>query len=48
MKLNSEYGIVETQTLDSIEIYKDGWELPMVWGVGASYWGQPRDRGVRF
>ena len=37
MKLNSEYGIVETQTLDSIEIYKDGWELPMVWGVGASY-----------
>ena len=37
MKLNSEYMIVETQSEDSIPIYKDGWQLPMVWGVGASY-----------
>lgn len=36
-KLNSEYLLIETQTSDSIPIYKDGWELPMVWGVGASY-----------
>jgi opacity protein-like surface antigen len=37
MKLNSELIIIETQTDDSIPIYKDGWQLPMVWGVGASY-----------
>jgi len=37
MKLNSELIIIETQTEDSIPIYKDGWQLPMVWGVGASY-----------
>ena len=37
MKLNSEYIRVETQTNDSIPIYKDGWELPVTWGVGASY-----------
>ena len=28
---------METQSNDSIDIYKDGWQLPMVWGVGASY-----------
>ena len=37
MKLNSEYMLFETQTLDSIPIYEGGWELPWVWGVGASY-----------
>ena len=37
MKLNSEYILLETQTLDSIPIYKDGWQLPMVWGTGISY-----------
>jgi len=37
MKLNSDYVLIETQTLDSLDIYQDGWQLPMVWGVGASY-----------
>lgn len=37
MKLNSEYMLIETQTLDSIPIYEGGWQLPWVWGVGASY-----------
>ena len=37
MKLNSGYVIIETQTDDTIPIYTDGWQLPMVWGVGASY-----------
>ena len=37
MKLHSELIIIETQSEDSIPIYKDGWQLPMVWGVGASY-----------
>jgi hypothetical protein len=37
MKLNSELMLVETQSDDSIPLYRDGWELPMVWGVGASY-----------
>ena len=37
MKLNSEYMLIETQSLDSIPIYEGGWELPWVWGVGASY-----------
>ena len=37
MKLNSEYILIETQSSDSIPIYEGGWELPWVWGVGASY-----------
>lgn len=37
MKLNSAYILIETQTEDSIPIFQDGWQLPMVWGVGASY-----------
>ena len=37
MKLNSELLLIETQTEDSIPIYKNGWQLPMVWGVGCSY-----------
>lgn len=37
MKLNSDLIVVETQTEDSIPVYRDGWQLPMVWGVGASY-----------
>ena len=28
---------IETQTDDSIPVYEGGFELPMVWGVGASY-----------
>jgi len=37
MKLNSEMYVVETQSEDSIPVYIGGWQLPMVWGVGASY-----------
>ena len=37
MKLNSELIVIETQTEDSIPVYEGGWQLPMVWGVGASY-----------
>ena len=37
MKLNSALYIVETQTEDSIPMFKDGWQLPMVWGIGGSY-----------
>ena len=37
MKLHSQLVAIETQTDDSIPVYVDGWELPMVWGVGASY-----------
>ena len=37
MKLNSGLIVIETQTEDSIPIYQDGWQLPMVYGVGASY-----------
>lgn len=37
MKLNSDLIIIESQSNDSIPIYRDGWQLPMVYGVGASY-----------
>ena len=37
MKLNSGLVLLETQSNDSIDIYVNGWQLPMVWGVGASY-----------
>lgn len=37
MKLNSGLVLLETQSNDSIDIYMNGWQLPMVWGVGASY-----------
>ena len=37
MKMHCDYMIIETQTDDSIPIYQGGWQLPMVWGVGASY-----------
>ncbi len=37
MKLNSTHVVLETQTEDTIPIQKEGWELPMVYGVGASY-----------
>lgn len=36
-KLNSELVVIETQSDDSIPIFVNGWQLPMVWGVGASY-----------
>ena len=40
MRLNSTYVLLETQTEDTIPIYKEGWQIPMVYGVGASYsWG---------
>ena len=49
MKLNSEYILIETQTDDSIPIFKDGWQLPMVWGVGASYtWANRLTIGVDY
>ena len=35
--LNSTYILIETQTDDSIPIYKGGFEAPMMYGVGASY-----------
>ncbi|MBQ3632971.1 MAG: hypothetical protein IJR09_04515 [Paludibacteraceae bacterium] len=37
MRLHSDYIQIETSTDDSIPIYKGMFELPMVWGVGASY-----------
>ena len=37
MKLNSQLIVIETQTEDSIPVYEGGWQLPMVWGIGASY-----------
>ena len=37
MRLHSEMYVIETQSSDSIPVYKGNWELPMVWGVGASY-----------
>ena len=37
MKLHSQLVLIETQTEDSIPVYVGGWQLPMVWGVGASY-----------
>lgn len=36
-KLNCQYIILETQSEDSIPIYMGGWQLPTVWGLGASY-----------
>ena len=42
MRLHSDYVLFETQSLDSIPIYQGGWQLPMVWGVGASYTWQNR------
>jgi hypothetical protein len=35
--MNADVIIVETQSDDSIPVYDGLWELPMVWGVGASY-----------
>ena len=37
MRLHSDYILIETQTQDSIPIYEGGWQLPTVWGLGASY-----------
>lgn len=37
MKLNSELWLIETQTDDSVAVYQDGWQVPMVWGLGGSY-----------
>ena len=37
MKMNCEVLVVETQSEDSIPIYEGYWEIPMTWGVGASY-----------
>lgn len=37
MKLHSELIAIETQSNDSIPIFVNGWELPRVWGIGASY-----------
>ena len=49
MKLNSDLIIIETQTEDSIPIYRDGWQLPMVYGVGASYtWANRLTLGFDF
>ncbi len=49
MKLNSEYILIETQSEDSIPIFKDGWQLPMVWGVGLSYnWANRLTIGVDY
>lgn len=37
MKLNSAYILIETQTQDSIPIFQDGWQVPMLYGVGGAY-----------
>lgn len=37
MKLNGEKLVIETQTSDSMPLFNDDWQLPLVWGVGASY-----------
>ena len=37
MKLHNDFYAVETQTEDTIPVYEGLFELPMVWGVGASY-----------
>ena len=37
MKLHSDLMVVETSSSDSIYLFKDGWQLPRVWGVGGSY-----------
>ena len=49
MKLNSALILIETQTLDSIPVYMDGWQLPMVWGVGVNYsWSNRLSIGFDF
>lgn len=37
LKLNSELNVIDTQLGDSVVVYDNAWQLPMVWGVGASY-----------
>ena len=37
MKLNATQYKIETQSEDTIPIEQGKWQLPMVWGVGASY-----------
>ena len=37
LKLHSDLYTYESQTNDTVYMFKDGWQLPMVWGVGASY-----------
>ena len=37
MRLHSELLVIETQSSDSIPIFEGFWQLPQVWGVGASY-----------
>ena len=37
LKLHSELTRIDTELSDSIETYTGYWQLPMVWGVGASY-----------
>lgn len=49
MKLNSELIVLETQSYDTIPVFQDGWDLPMVWGVGFSYsWANRLTVGVDF
>ena len=37
MKMKCDLYIIETQSGDSIPVIEGKWELPMVWGIGASY-----------
>ena len=37
MKLNGDLILIETQSEDTIPVYKGLFETPMLWGVGASY-----------
>lgn len=49
MKLHSDFILIETQSDDSIPVFQDGWQLPMVWGVGLSYnWDNRLTVGVDF
>ena len=49
MKLNADLILIETQTEDSIPMMDGQCELPLVWGVGASYtWANRLTVGVDF
>lgn len=49
MKLNSNYILIETQSEDSIPVYKGGFESPMMYGVGISYtWDKRLKLGFDF
>jgi len=49
MKMHADLMIIETETEDSIPVYQGGWQVPTVWGVGASYsWNNSLTIGFDF